>query len=213
MVVCRLSVGVGLSCLSIILQSLANPFLHVPRVCRSTGRAAGGVLQPSLLAPTFIRTASGGSTTTVAVSRVIQRKLLVTACMGEARCSRRFSQGFGYRRSGAAYECDGEGAQRGERFFADAGAAAILVERDVTDMMQSVFDGPVGVGESEQALGAASRQKSKRASAAVGNGERKKAATRAAARSRRVIGGCVRRSGVGAGWTKLAPGFGSFQSC
>ena len=34
----------------------------------------------------------------------------------------------------------------------------------------------------------------KRASAAVGNGERKKAATRAA-RSKRVIGGCVRRSG------------------
>ena len=35
----------------------------------------------------------------------------------------------------------------------------------------------------------------KRVSAAVGNGERKKTATRAAARSRRVIGSCVRRSG------------------
>ena len=35
----------------------------------------------------------------------------------------------------------------------------------------------------------------KRASAAVGNGERKKAGSRATARSRRVIGSCVRRSG------------------
>ena len=40
-----------------------------------------------------------------------------------------------------------------------------------------------------------SDRRAKRASAAVGDGERKKAATKAAARSRRVIGGCVRRSG------------------
>ena len=40
-----------------------------------------------------------------------------------------------------------------------------------------------------------SDRRAKRASAAVGNGERKKVATRAAARSRRVIGSCVRRSG------------------
>ena len=40
-----------------------------------------------------------------------------------------------------------------------------------------------------------SDRRAKRASAAVGTGGRKKAATRAAARSRRVIGSCVRRSG------------------
>ena len=43
-------------------------------------------------------------------------------------------------------------------------------------------------------------RRAKRASAAVGNGERKKAATRAVARSRRVIGSCVRRSG---NWGRL----------
>ena len=40
-----------------------------------------------------------------------------------------------------------------------------------------------------------SDRRAKRASAAVGNGERKKTAARAAARSSRVIGSRVRRSG------------------
>ena len=55
-------------------------------------------------------------------------------------------------------------------------------------------------------------KRAKRASAAAGNDERKRGATRAAARSRRVIGSCGNGVVIGAGWTKLAPRFGSFQS-
>ena len=56
-------------------------------------------------------------------------------------------------------------------------------------------------------------RQAKRAPAAVGNGERKKATTREAARSRRVIGSCVRRSGNRGRLDETTPRFGSFQSC
>ncbi|MCY4461677.1 MAG: hypothetical protein OXC26_14985 [Albidovulum sp.] len=62
--------------------------------------------------------------------------------------------GFRSGHSTAAHECDGEVAQFGELSCVGACAAAIHVESDVAEMMQTVFDGPVGVGESEKALGA-----------------------------------------------------------
>ena len=61
--------------------------------------------------------------------------------------------GFGYGHTGAAYQCDGKVAQRGERSCAGSGAAAIFVEGDIADVMQAVFDGPVGACEGQQALG------------------------------------------------------------
>lgn len=63
---------------------------------------------------------------------------------------------FGYGGAGSAYEGDCEVSQRGQRPCGGARAASILVEGDIADMMQAVFDSPVGAGEGHQALGAGS---------------------------------------------------------
>ena len=47
-------------------------------------------------------------------------------------------------------EVEDEIADRGERAGAGANATAILVHRHVTNVMQAVFDAPVGAGEMKE---------------------------------------------------------------
>jgi len=59
--------------------------------------------------------------------------------------------GNGY--AGSANECDGEVSERGERPCGGAGSASVLVEGDIADIVEAVFDRPVGACEGHEALG------------------------------------------------------------
>ena len=58
----------------------------------------------------------------------------------------------GYRAAETANDADGSIAKRGERTRAGPDATAVLVHADVSDVMEFVFDGPMGADERQQTL-------------------------------------------------------------
>ena len=88
----------------------------------------------------------------VGLCRAIQRIRPVTTAMAWARSSRKFSRASRTDRPRAADEMEHEIAQPGQCVGAGAHAAAILLHRNVADVVQPVLDRPVAAEECEQPL-------------------------------------------------------------